>query len=203
MPLEDAAKPKGTDILKGEGKEPTNGTPPTKTTPIEDAAAIKRAKIEEMQRQRAEVGARQKLQEGIKEAEAKGKIKDLPKNEREWLESDLRHKELAYDPDQKNFNVKEAQAAIKAEKQSLLKPPVKRAIDEYGGSRGGDYIDADGNYWDVKDASAGSNKIIDVLRQGENVLVDSSKLSKIELEALEKAIKAEMPKNGTKVRFVR
>ena len=154
----------------------------------------KQKKLEKLKAERAETEAKRKLQEGIKEAEAKGKIKKLPEADRKWIEGDPRRKELAYDPDTKDFNIGEARAAIKAEQAGILSPPVKRAIDEYGGSRGGDYIDASGKYWDIKDARINDlPDLVEKLIQGENILIDARKISTTELQKLETAIKAKLP----------
>ena len=201
VPVEEATNAKGSNVLKIEGKEPTNGTTPTKPTAIEDAAAIKRAKVEELQRQRAEVGARQKLQEGIKEAENRPSYKKLSETDRQWLQKNSRHKELAYDPDTKSFKIEEAKAALKAEETGLMKPPVKRAIDESGRSRGGDYIDGDGKFWDVKDARDMS-KIVESANKGEDVLVDGTKISSAELLKLKADIQKLLKPNAGEVRFI-
>ena len=57
-------------------------------------------------------------------AEKEGKIELLPEDEQEWLEADStgRRKELAYDPDKKQFSVGEAQPVLNAEEQGVLKP---------------------------------------------------------------------------------
>lgn len=203
VPVEEPVNPKGSNVLKMEGKEPTNGTPPLE---IEDAVTIRRAKVEEMQRRRAEAGARHKLREGIKEAEAKGKLEEIKRknvDDYDWLQKDARHKELAFEPDTKSFKVNEARAALEAERQGLLKPPVKRAVDEAGGSRGGDYIDGDGKYWDVEDASAKADLIVKTAASGERVLVDARKLSAAEATALESEVKVKLPKGAAEVKFAR
>jgi hypothetical protein len=76
-----------------------------------------------------------------------------------------------------------------------------------GRSGGGDLIDGNGKPWDVKDASAGSDQIVDVAspkggRGGEDVLVDASKLSEAELKALQSDIASKLPPDAKDVRFV-
>ena len=200
IPIEEPTNTKGSNVLKIEGEETTNGATPAKTTPIEETAA-KRAKLEELQRQRAEAGARQKLQEGIKEAENRPSYKRLSEVDRQWLENNPRNKELAYDPDTKSFKVGEAKAALAAEKQGILKPPVKRAIDETGSSRGGDYVDGAGKYWDVKDARDLS-KIVESANKGEDVLVDGTRLSSAEMLKLQADIQKLLKPNAGEVKFI-
>ena len=197
------------DVNKQADKAKTTDNAPVKKNDVEPPQkpndVDKQKKIEELKVKRAEAEAQKKLQEGIKEAEAKGKlqkIKDDNIDDYNWLESNPRNKELAYDPDTKSFKVEEGRAALKAEQDGLLKPPVKRAIDEYGGSRGGDYIDGSGRYWDVKDASAGVNEIVNTAKLGEDILVDARKLTQAEVEAFEKAIKTNLPAGAGEVKIL-
>jgi hypothetical protein len=172
----------------------------------------RQAKIQKLQEQRKTVEAQRQLREGIKEAEARGVLehikKDFPEDWK-WLNADPsgRRKELAFDPDTKKFDVQEAKAALQAEKDNVLGSPLRRAIDEYGGSQGGDYIDAKGKYWDVKEASAGTNKIVGVAqpkkgRPGENVLVDCTNLTAEQQNVLEAEIKSKLSDGAKEVRFI-
>lgn len=89
-----------------------------------------------------------------------------------------------------------------------MDPPVTRDIDQSGRSGGGDLLDGNGRQWDVKDARAGSDKIVDVAspeingKGGEHVLVDASKLSKSQLDALRSEIASKLPPNAKDVRFI-
>jgi hypothetical protein len=89
----------------------------------------------------------------------------------------------------------------------LIDSPLRRAIDERGGSQGGDYIDAKGKYWDVKDASAGADRIAATAapkqgHAGESVLVDCTKMSIAEQRALETAVKSKLGANSAEIIFV-
>lgn len=191
------------DVSKQADKAKTTDTAPAKQPDVEPPQkpndVDKQKKIEELKAKRAEAEAQKKLQEGIKDAEANGKlqkIKDKNVDDYNWLESNPRNKELAYDPDTKSFKVEEGRAALKAEQDGLLKPPVKRAIDESGRSRGGDYIDGNGKYWDVKDAKLKDvDDLVEKLNQGENILIDARSVSAADLNVLESAIKAKLPAN--------
>jgi hypothetical protein len=172
-----------------------------------DKAEERMAKLEELKKQRADKLRKDQLKEGIQKAEAKGKLDDLDPADRLWLEADLRRKELAYDPDTKSFKVKEAKAALKAEQDGVLDPPVTRGIDERGNSQGADYLDGKGKPWDVKDASASADQIVDVAapkggKPGENVLVDCSGLTPAQQKALENEIKNNLKPGSGEVRFV-
>jgi hypothetical protein len=179
---------------------------------LEKVRVDKQAKLQQLKEQRKTAEAQRKLQEGIKEAEDRGvleQMRDKYPDDWKWLNADSsgRRKELAFDPDKKKFDVEEARAALQAEKDGVLDSPLRRAIDEYGGSRGGDYIDAKGKYWDVKDANAGAKKIINTAQPkdgeiGENVLVDCTKLTVEQQNALEAAVKSELSDGAKEVRFI-
>jgi hypothetical protein len=115
---------------------------------LEKIRVEKQAKLRQLQEQRKTQEAQRQLQEGIKKAEASGKLDELKQLDRDWLNADPsgRRKELAFDPDRKSFKVDEARVALQAEKDELVDSPLRRAIDERGGSQGGDYIDAKGKY---------------------------------------------------------
>ncbi len=190
------------DVNKQADKAKTTDNAPVKKNDVEPPQkpndVDKQKKIEELKAKRAEAEAQKKLQEGIKEAEAKGKIKKLPEADRKWLESDPRHKELAYDPDQKNFKIDEAKAALKAEQDGVLKPPVRRAINKYGGGGGDDFVDGAGKFWDVKkgiDAKGNltSDKILESLKSGESVLVDTKGMTQAEIQKLKGTILTQLP----------
>lgn len=154
-----------------------------------------------------ETARKEKLKEGIKEAESKGRLDDLDPDDRTWLEVEPRRKELAFDPDCKSFRVNEAKAALKAEQDGILDSPVTRAIDENGKSGGSDFIDGKGMRWDHKDARAGTDGISDVAapkggEPGENVLVDCSDLTPVQQLELENGIKGNLKPGSGEVRFV-
>jgi hypothetical protein len=168
------------------------------------------AKVKTIREQRSIAEAGRKLMEGVKQAEAEGKIKSLEQKDQDWLNADPtgRRKLLAFDPDQKKFQVQEARAAIEAETKGILKSPIRRAIDEYGSSRGGDYIDGDGVHWDIKDAKAGADDIVRIATPsptnlGEHVLVDCTHLTHMQQQALEMLVRSKLQPNSKEVRFVR
>jgi hypothetical protein len=179
---------------------------------LEKICIEKQAKLQKLQEQRKTQEAQRQLKEGIKKAEARGTLDTLKREKPDdwnWLNADPsgRRKELAFDPDTKLFKVKEAQAALQAEQDGLLDSPLRRAIDEHGRSQGGDYIDAKGKYWDVKEARGGAAKIIDTAapkqgNPGENVLVDCSGLNAKQQRVLEAEVKSKLPADSAEVRFV-
>lgn len=120
-----------------------------------------------------------------------------------WLIQNPRHKELAFDPDKGKFIVDEAQAIIEAEKQGLIKSPVKRGIFDDGSTRGADYIDANGIEWDIKKADGGAEKIVGTLKGGENVIVDARGMNEADFRIIKAEIEAKRPKNDNQVRYVR
>lgn len=147
------------------------------------------------------------LRKAVAAAERDPKYQQLSPADRAFLESDPRNKELAYDPDTKTFKPQEARAALQAEADGVIPGPVRRAFDNEGRSRGADYIDGDGNEWDVKDAKAGADSIVAKAKPaggkpGENVLVDASGLTPDEQAALEREVAAKLPPGSGKVRFV-
>jgi hypothetical protein len=182
----------------------TDGTTSTKQPDVEPPKKPdleKQKKLEEIKAKRADAEAQRKLQEGIKDAEKRPSYKKLPEVDKKWLESNPRHKELAYDPDTKSFKVGEAKAALEAEKKGILEGPVRRAIDENGRSQGGDLIDGKGRFWDVKDARD-LDKIVESANKGENVLVDASKLSPAELKNLQDSVNKLLKTDASKVKYV-
>ena len=172
-----------------------------------EEAAAKQAKLREFQRQRSAQQKQQALEKGIKDAEANGKLDDLSPADRDFLNANPRAKELAYDPDTKSFKPDEARAALQAEKDGTLKGPVSRDIDSSGRGGGGDYVDGDGKVWDVKDARAGSDKIVEVAspkggKPGEDVLVDTSKMTPDQVAALKQDLAQKLPPGSGDVKFV-
>jgi RHS repeat-associated protein len=170
-------------------------------------AAEKKARLEEFQRQRAAQQKQQALEKGIKDAEANGKLDNLSQADRDFLNSDPRAKELAYDPDTKSFKPDEARAALAAEKNGTLKSPVTRDIDASGRGGGGDFVDGDGKVWDVKDASAGADHVAEVAspkggQPGENVLVDTSGMSPADAAAFKQDVASKLPPGSGDVRYV-
>lgn len=142
---------------------------------------------------RREAARQAELDQGVRNAEKAGKMKDLSPADRAWLDSDPRAKQLAYDPDTKSFKPDEARAALQAEKEGTIPGPVKRDYVQGGGSSGGDVVDGAGKAWDVKDASAGADRIAEIAapkggKPGESVLVDASKMTPAERQALQKDI---------------
>jgi hypothetical protein len=166
----------------------------------------KTSKLAKYQFQKETTAARQKLFDGIKDAENNGalkKIKGQSIDDYNWLNQDPRRKELAFDPDTKSFKVNEARAITEAEKQGLIERPTKRGIFDDGKSRGADYIDANGIEWDMKDAAGGVDKIIKALKDGENVLVDARGLSEANFKTLKSEIELKRPQSNNQVRYVR
>ncbi len=164
------------------------------------------SKIAKLQFQRETSAARKHLLDGIQEAEDKGILKQLQidnPDDYRWLQSDSRHKELAFDPDTKEFKIKEAKAALEAEKQGILESPVNRGIHADGRTHGDDYFDGNGIAWDMKEARGGSRNILKALNDGENVLVDARGLSDADFKALKSEIEANRTKNNQKVKYVR
>lgn len=159
-------------------------------------------------RERREAARRARLQDDIAAAERSPNYrKKLTSDERAFLEESPRHKELPYDPDTKSFNVEEAKAALRAEQDGVLEGPVTRAYDASGNSQGADFVDGNGQLWDVKDASGGADTVVRGAappggKPGENVLVDATKLSGTEQSALEKQIASELPPGSGDVKFV-
>jgi hypothetical protein len=176
-------------------------TPPEKTAQ-ERYAERKRARDEQLRQA--------KLKKAIADAEAEGKLNKLDPADRDWLNDDPtgRRKELAYDPDTGSFKPHEAKAALQAEQDGVLKAPVTRAFDIEGRSGGADVIDGDGNAWDIKDAREGADRISERAapiggKQGENVLVDCSRMDASDQQALEENIVSRASPPGTgQIRFV-
>ena len=164
------------------------------------------SKMAKMQFQRDTSAAIKHLLEGIQEAESKGKLLEIKAKNLDaydWLQENPRHKELSFDPANKQFKVQEAKAALEAEKQGILEAPVKRGISPSGNEVGDDFVDGMGIVWDVKDAQGGSQSILDALIKNENVLVDARGISKSEFETLKAEIEANRPQNNKKVKYLR
>jgi hypothetical protein len=164
-------------------------------------------KIAKNQFQRETGAARQKLLEGIQEAENKGAlqtIKNKNPDDYEWLQQNPRHKELAFDPDTKEYKIGEAKAALEAEKQGVLEGPVSRGIHADGGTHGDDYFDGNGIAWDVKDARLKDvDDIVKKIIGGENILIDGRNITGTEFKSLKTAIETKLPASAKgKVRFI-
>ncbi len=193
---------KPVDNTKTTTKTETTPKQPDVEPPKKPNDVDKQKKIEELKAKRAEAEAQKKLQEGIKDAEKRPSYKKLPEADRKWLESDPRHKELAFDPDQKKFKIEEAKAALEAERSGVIKGPLKRAIDDTGSSRGDDYIDAGGRGWDVKDGRD-FDKILESANKGEDILVDATKLTSEQLLKLQTDLKKLLNSNAGEVRYIK
>jgi RHS repeat-associated protein len=167
--------------------------------------AAEKLSPQERLNQRREQQRIDNLRKKAQDAEARGKLDDLSPDEKKWLNEDPRRKELAYDPATDSFKPDEAAAALAAEQSGKLKAPVSRGSRPDGTEGGDDFFDGNGNPWDVKDASAGSEKIAEIAKPrpsgkpGENVIVDGSKLSPAERAALEQDISSKLPAGSGKV----
>ncbi len=96
---------------------------------------------------------------------------------------------MAFDPDTGSFKPQEARAALAAETSGILRPPVRRSGFNDLGEGGADYIDGVGRLWDVKDATASPSALIRAARDGENILVDATRLDRDGRAALQAALK--------------
>jgi RHS repeat-associated protein len=187
---------------KSEDDEGTSKTGQDEESPEEKIARLREerdARIRERERQAA-------LEEAIAKADASGKLDSLSPEERAWLESDPRNKLLAIDPDGSGgYRVGEAQAALQAEQEGTLTPPVRRATeDAHPSEAGADFVDGNNQTWDHKDASHGADNIANAANppQGENVLVDSRNQSPAEQQALKDAIDPQLQPGAGKVAHV-
>jgi Domain of unknown function (DUF4157) len=188
-------------------------------TPAERAARLKAAlaakKAADLAKEAARLEAEHKV--NVADAEKQGKLPPSGAADRTWLDADPsgRRKELAYDPPQDKFRVREAQAALAAEangKPTPLKGPVKRSVAPGKKETGFDYVDADGADWDhvqVRDPATAKATIeakAHPLRPGaagENALVDLMDLSPADAKAVMDAWNAAAHPAGTgKVVFV-
>jgi hypothetical protein len=159
-------------------------------------AALAAKKAADLAREAARLEAEHKV--NVADAEARGKLPASGTADRTWLDADPtgRRKELAYDPPQDKFRVREARAAIAAEtngKPSPLKGPVKRSVAPGKGETGFDYVDADGENWDhvqVRDPATAQATIqakahpLRAGAAGENALVDLMDLSPADAKAV-------------------
>ena len=122
----------------------------------------------------------------VADAEKRGQLPPAGSPDRSWLDADStgRRKELAYDPPQDKFRVREAKAAVAAEAAGepvKLTPPVRRSVAPGKAETGVDFVDGAGTQWDhvrVTDPAT-ANATIEAkahpLRPGatgENALVD-------------------------------
>ncbi len=173
-------------LVEGGGEEPGGGSDEGGGDTGEAPKETAKERLARQRAQRVEEQRQQKLDEGIDEADSSGKLDDLDPEDREFLESDPRNKELAYDPDTKSYKPQEARTARAAEDQGLVKGPVRRAVPSVNPDEAGaDYVDGDNNPWDVKDARHGPDNIADSANNGENILVDGSDLSPAERTQLQ------------------
>jgi hypothetical protein len=116
--------------------------------------------------------------------------------------SDPKYQSLAYDPAKKatlSASRQEAMAGLEAESQGVIKGPIKRDI-----SGGLEFIDKNGNYWDVKAPSGAFFKAKEVGRSikrqlekvpGSIVLLDTSYINHLQLNDLRMWLTANI--NGT------
>jgi hypothetical protein len=202
------ATPAGATVKVASGKTPLQKM----SDPLEMAMTLEQAaKVSKLKQERFLKEAERKLDEGLSEAKASGKLDKLPNDQQGWLKADStgRRERLAFDPDVKRFKVEEAKVALQAEKDGVVLNPVRRAINETGSSGGGDYIGADGKYWDVKSAGGGANKIVDSAnpdiarsKGAENVLVDCSGMSKAEIQALKAEVDGKLQSGSGAVHYI-
>jgi hypothetical protein len=188
-------------------------------TPAEREARLRAAlaakKVADLAREAARLEAEHKV--NVADAERRGKLPAAGTSDRAWLDADStgRRKELAYDPPQDKFRVREARAAIAAEtngKPTPLKGPVKRSVGAGKTETGFDYVDADGAQWDhvqVRDPATAQATIetkahpLRAGATGENALVDLMDLSPADAKAVMDAwIAATHPAGTGKVVFV-
>jgi hypothetical protein len=167
-----------------------------------------------LKKQRQEAAERL-FEEKLQKAIANGllDVDDLDPAERAWLDANPRHLRLAFDPDNKGLRIEEAQAILAAEERHVIKPPVRRAFDESGSSRGADYIDGDGRYWDVvtglADPKEGADAVLKKAEprrpgaQGEDVIVDMRHLTPAQRRALKQELEGRPKPAGTgEIRYV-
>jgi len=168
---------------KGSSNPPPDdpATSPAEETPAQRLARRKAENLE---------NSRQKShQEGMDDADRKGKFAALSDDDQNFLNEDPKNKALAYDPDTKSYKPDEARTARQAESDETVKGPVRRADGALNPSeQGADYVDGDNKPWDVKDASHGADNIANNAKSGENVLVDGNDLSPADRSQLQKDI---------------
>ena len=188
-------------------------------TPAERAARLRAAlaarQAADLAKEAARLQAEHKV--NVADAEKQGKLPPAGTSDRTWLDADPsgRRKELAYDPPQDKFRVREAQAALAAEtngKPTPLKGPVKRSVAPGKKETGVDYVDADGADWDhvrVMDTATAKATIeakahpLRAGAAGENALVDLMDLSPADAKTVMDAWNAATHPAGTgKVVFV-
>jgi hypothetical protein len=152
--------------------EPETAAPRSSTDPRLDRARISRdARQAEADRQARVRTATQ--------ARANAR---LSKEDSDWLDEDPtgRRDELAYDPAQKRFRMREARTAIEAEEQGLLPGPLHRAPES-----GNDIIDANNTPWDHTQATNAEGAMGQIEKKayaprggsGKNTLADLQDLS--------------------------
>lgn len=173
----------------------------------EEPGLTPRERYERMQAERARQARLKRLEEEMQKWEER--YKDLSQSDREWIEEDPsgRRRQLAFDPDKKQYSVEEARAAVEAEQQGI--GPLERDIDpSTGHSTGGDFRGPDGTIWDVKNAIEGPDRIIDTAspprpgKPGENIIVDCSDLTAEQARILIEDVNKRLPPGSGKVIFV-
>ena len=180
--------------------------------PVVESPDAKRARLkalaEERRKQRRESARQKALNEAIDKADSSGKLDKLSDEDRAWLESNPRHKELAIDPDgDGSYRVEEAKAALQAEQEGTIAAPVRRATKEADPSEAGaDFIDGDDKTWDHKDASMGAEdiaKTADPPRgDKENVLVDARNMDESDRKNLSQDVDDRLGSDSGDVVFV-
>jgi hypothetical protein len=153
--------------------------------------------------------------EKLQKAIAEGKLNELDPAEQAWINADPtgRRMRLAFDPDKGGFRVREVRGVIAAETQGVIDGPARRAFNENRSSWGGDYIDADGRYWDfiigdknpIKSANNVFKKALPEKpgAKGEDVVVDMLDLTPTQRQALKDEINSRPKPPGTgEIRFL-
>lgn len=179
----------------------SDGEPPKEKTAKE--------KLAERRRQET----RRRHREKMDEADKKGRYDALNNDEKKWIEEDPagKRKELAFDAETGKYKVDEAKAAMLAEQQGMLKPPVDRPDPNI---KGVDFVDGDGVDFDVKkpfdprsstiDSDVVNKTVIDSAKKGENIILDVDGLSAQEIEKLSKIIDgASLPSGSGQIVFPR
>jgi hypothetical protein len=147
-----------------------------------------KTKLREAQ-ERARLRELKKFKRDQAERAGKHKQPHVSKEEEEFLAQNERNRELAYDPATDSFKPGEARAALAAEADGILQPPVTRATDPAL-----DFLDGNGVPWDAKEA-VGLDSIGRAVQAGENVLVHGTRA---QIEAVQAAFG---PASGT-LRYV-
>jgi hypothetical protein len=208
--LRPKAKAAGGNGAAGEGDagpRPPLSKPKTAAELQAEERARLEQKKEQLRKERSENLKEKARQDLVKRCEQNSK--KLSEADRKWLEEDPtgRRKVLAADPGPARFKVQEAKAALQAEADGSLTPPVTRDVTEAGGETGRDFVDGAGKTWDhitgKPDPSLGADDIMDKAlpetpgAQGENVLVDCSNLTPEQQAALQTEVGSRPKPPGT------